>query len=230
MTRSAWANARASVVLLSYSCGSALGSVTTLWTWTRAPPSWVAMLPQKFSPATTLSEPACAVEGPLPQAAPVATSPNHAITTRYIRIAQQYCTNDLRNWHASGAMIVVVPRPSPVSDAVRDVFHGHARHAWSIDQLHEAVCGGLGAADYSSVFRAVTTMEREGAIRRIDVRGGKAYYGVGEEHHEHVRCDSCGRVAEVQGGVLDDATAGGQQGTGSGVMSTQQEVGGVRRG
>ena len=81
-------------------------------------------------------------------------------------------------------MILVMPRPSPVSDAVRDVFHGHARHAWSIDQLHEAVRGELGAADYSSVFRAVTTMEREGAIRRIDLGDGKAYYEVGEDHHE----------------------------------------------
>src|SRR5438309_2361405 len=154
------------------------------------------MLPQKFSPATTLSEPACAVEGPPPQAALATIRPVAATMTR-LRIAQQYCTNDLRNWHASRGMILVMPRPSPVSDAVRDVFHGHARHAWSIDQLHESVRGELGAADYSSVFRAVTTMEREGAIRRIDLGDGKAYYEVGEDHHEHVRCDSCGRVAEA---------------------------------
>jgi len=59
-----------------------------------------------------------------------------------------------------------------VTDAVRTVFEGQARHAWSIDQLHEVVCGALGAADYSSVFRAVTVMEREGAIRRIDLGDG----------------------------------------------------------
>jgi Fe2+ or Zn2+ uptake regulation protein len=124
-------------------------------------------------------------------------------------------------------MILVMPRPSPVSDAVRDVFHGHARHAWSIDQLHEAVRGELGAADYSSVFRAVTTMEREGVIRRIDLGDGKAYYEVGEDHHEHVRCDSCGRVAEVPGCVLDDATAGVQKSTGFVVTSHQLVFGGL---
>src|SRR5436190_24366919 len=53
MTSLASANARASLVLLSYSCGSALGSVTTLCTLTFAPPSWVTRLPHKFSPATT---------------------------------------------------------------------------------------------------------------------------------------------------------------------------------
>lgn len=111
-------------------------------------------------------------------------------------------------------MILFVPRPSPVTDAVRNVFEGQARHAWTIDQLHEVVCGALGNADYSSVFRAVTSMEREGSIRRLDLGDGKAYYEVGDEHHEHVRCDNCGRVAEVPGCVLDDATTGVQKSTG----------------
>ena len=107
-----------------------------------------------------------------------------------------------------------MPRPSPVTDAVRDVFDGQARHAWSIDQLHEAVRGALGGADYSTVFRAVATMEREGVIRRIDLGDGKAYYEAGDDHHEHVRCEACGRVAEVPGCVLQDATSGVQSSTG----------------
>ena len=120
-----------------------------------------------------------------------------------------------------------MPRPSPVTDAVRVAFEGHARHLWSIDQMHEAVCQKLGAADYSTVFRAVSTMEREGAIRRIDLGDGKAYYEVGEEHHEHVRCDNCGRVAEVPGCVLDDATSGVQKSTGYVVTSHQLVFGGL---
>jgi Fe2+ or Zn2+ uptake regulation protein len=106
-----------------------------------------------------------------------------------------------------------------VSDAVRTVFEGHSRHAWSLDQLHETVQGVLGGADYSSVFRAVATMEREGIIRRIDLGDGKAYYESGADHHEHVRCNSCGRVAEVPGCVLADATSGVQSSTGFVVTS-----------
>jgi len=112
-----------------------------------------------------------------------------------------------------------VPRPSPVSDAVRSAFEGHARHEWSIDELHEMVQAALGGADYSSVFRAVATMEREGAIRRIDLGDGKAHYEAGVDHHEHVRCDGCGRVAEVPGCVLEDATSGVQSSTGFVVTS-----------
>jgi len=133
----------------------------------------------------------------------------------------------LRNFSALPGYDLDMPRPSPVTDAVRDVFDGQARHAWSIDQLHEVVCGALGAADYSSVFRAVSTMEREGAIRRIDLGDGKAYYEVGEDHHEHVRCDSCGRVAEVPGCVLDHATTGVQKSTGFVVTSHQLVFGGL---
>jgi len=70
-------------------------------------------------------------------------------------------------------------------------------------------------------------MEREGAIRRIDLGDGKAYYEVGEDHHEHVRCDACGRVAEVPGCVLDDATAGVQKSTGYTVTSHQLVFGGL---
>jgi Fur family ferric uptake transcriptional regulator len=112
-----------------------------------------------------------------------------------------------------------VPRPSPVTDIVRDLIVGKARHAWSLDELHEAAQASLGTADYSTVFRAVSTMEREGAIRRIDLGDGKAHYEVKDDHHEHVRCDSCGQVAEVPGCVLEDAAAGVQTSTGYKVMS-----------
>jgi Fur family transcriptional regulator, ferric uptake regulator len=112
-----------------------------------------------------------------------------------------------------------MPRPSPVTDIVRNLFVGKARHAWSLDELHEAAQTALGTADYSTVFRAVSTMEREGAIRRIDLGDGKAHYEVGDDHHEHVRCDSCGQVAEVPGCVLEDAAAGVHTSTGYKVTS-----------
>jgi Fe2+ or Zn2+ uptake regulation protein len=140
---------------------------------------------------------------------------------RLISAAQEYCTNQLRNFSAQVAYTLFVPRPSPVTDAVRDVFEGEARHAWSIDQLHESVRTALGGADYSTVFRAVATMEREGLIRRIDLGDGKAYYEADDDHHEHIRCESCGRIAEVPGCVLRDAASSVQRRTGFRVTSHQ---------
>ena len=124
-------------------------------------------------------------------------------------------------------MISNMPRPSPVTDIVKSLLEGDARHAWSLDELHEAARVALGGADYSTVFRAVSTMEREGAIRRIDLGDGKAHYEVGDDHHEHVRCDSCGQVAEVPGCVLEDAAAAVQSSTGYRITSHQLVFGGL---
>lgn len=112
-------------------------------------------------------------------------------------------------------------RPSPVSDQVRQLFAAERRHLWSIDELHEAVVHTLGAADYSTVFRAVSAMEKDGQINRIDLGDGKVHYELSEEHHEHVRCDSCGRVVEVPGCVLEDVSAAVKTSTGFTVTSHQ---------
>jgi len=114
-----------------------------------------------------------------------------------------------------------VARPSPVSDQVRILFETETKHLWSIDELHSAVVESLGAADYSTVFRAVSGMEREGLVQRIDLGDGKVHYELSEDHHEHIRCESCGRVVEVPGCVLDDAAASVRNSTGFKVTSHQ---------
>ena len=115
----------------------------------------------------------------------------------------------------------MVARPSPVSDQVRGLFAAERKHLWSIDELHGAVVQSLGAADYSTVFRAVSGMERDGVIARIDLGDGKVHYELSEEHHEHIRCDSCGRVVEVPGCVLEDASTAVKTSTGFTVTSHQ---------
>ncbi len=120
-----------------------------------------------------------------------------------------------------------VPRPSPVTDEVRRLFEAQERHAWSIEELHETVRTSLGAADYSSVFRAVGLLERQGLLDRIDLGDGHARFEVREDHHEHIRCDSCGRIQEVPGCVLDDAAAQVQAMTGFKVKSHRVVFGGL---
>lgn len=118
-------------------------------------------------------------------------------------------------------------RPSPVSDQVKSLFAAEHKHLWSIDELHYAVVEALGAADYSTVFRAVSVMEKDGLINRIDLGDGKVHYELSDEHHEHVRCDSCGRVVEVPGCVLEDAASAVKESTGFVVTSHQLLFGGL---
>ena len=102
------------------------------------------------------------------------------------------------------------------------------RHLWSIDELHGAVVKVLGAADYSTVFRAVSGLERDGFIKRIDLGDGKVHYELSDEHHhEHIRCDECGRVAEVAGCVLEGASSAVTESTGFKVTSHQLLFSGI---
>jgi Fe2+ or Zn2+ uptake regulation protein len=106
-----------------------------------------------------------------------------------------------------------------VTDEVRRLLAGGDRHAWSIDELHQAARGSLGSADYSSVFRAVALLERDGTLERIDLGDGRARYELRDRHHEHIRCDSCGRIDEVAGCVLDDVDGEVRRQTGFKVTS-----------
>jgi len=120
-----------------------------------------------------------------------------------------------------------LPRPSPITDEVRRLFEAQERHAWSIEELHETVQRSLGSADYSTVFRAVSQLERQGTLDRIDLGDGRARFEVREDHHEHIRCESCGRIEEVPGCVLDDAAAQVRTMTGFKVTSHRVVFGGV---
>lgn len=120
-----------------------------------------------------------------------------------------------------------MPRPSPVTDAIRDLFESRARHSWSLSELHEGARERLGDADYSTVFRAVTAMERDGLLVRIEVGDGKARYELRDDHHEHVRCDVCGKVAEVPGCSLEDVEAAVRSSTGFAVTSHQLVFNGI---
>ena len=122
-----------------------------------------------------------------------------------------------------------MPRPSPVTDEVRRLLTAGEQHAWSLNELHVASRESLGSADYSSVFRAVATLEREGLIDRIDLGDGQARYELREHHHEHIRCDNCGRIEVVTGCLLDDVAGVVQKQTGFKVTSHNLVLGGLCR-
>jgi Fur family ferric uptake transcriptional regulator len=122
-----------------------------------------------------------------------------------------------------------VPRPSPVTDAVKAVIAAEDRHAWALDELLEAVRRQIPTADFSTVFRAMQTLERGGLVEQVDLGDGKARYETHRDHHEHIRCTVCGSVAEVPGCLVEDAVAQIQRRTGYVVKSHQVVFAGVCR-
>jgi len=114
-----------------------------------------------------------------------------------------------------------LPRPSPVTDAVRSLIEDAGHRTWSLDELLSAVREAIPSANYSTILRAVLTLEKKSLVERYDIGDGKARYEARGAHHEHVRCTACGAIAEVPGCVVDEATVAVEAGTGYQVKSHQ---------
>jgi Fur family ferric uptake transcriptional regulator len=108
-----------------------------------------------------------------------------------------------------------------VTDALRTLVTTGERHAWSLSELLDEVRQQVPSADFSTVFRAMQTLERVGVVDQVELGDGKARYETRREHHEHIRCTECGTVAEVPGCVVEDAVAEIQKRTGYAVSSHQ---------
>ena len=114
-----------------------------------------------------------------------------------------------------------MPRPSPVTDAVRSLVEDAGHRTWSLDELLLAVREEIPSANYSTILRAILTLEKKALVERYDIGDGKARYEARGAHHEHVRCINCGAIAEVPGCVVDEATVAVEAGTGYQVKSHQ---------
>ena len=108
----------------------------------------------------------------------------------------------------------MIARPSHIRPALVDLLERELRHDWTIEEMREGLERDGTAADFSSVFRALRRLEREGVVVRIDVGDGKARFERTGEHHEHVRCESCGTVAPVPGCLLGEAAPRAERSTG----------------
>ena len=105
-------------------------------------------------------------------------------------------------------------RPSHVRDAVHQLLASSHRHDWTSAAVLEGLQERKIAGDRSSVFRALSRLEDEGLVERVDLGDGIARYEAAGAHHEHVRCERCGHVAAVPGCAVAPVRAAVEDGTG----------------
>ena len=96
---------------------------------------------------------------------------------------------------------------------------------WALEGLLGEVRRQIQTANFSTILRAVWTLEKRSLVDRVDLGDGKARYEAPRDHHEHVRCIRCGSIAEVPGCVVDEAAAGGEARTGSAGQRPQRDFG-----
>ena len=120
-----------------------------------------------------------------------------------------------------------MPRPAPVRDAVSHLLAGGDGHGYSLDELTEGLREKGVPADFSSVFRAVRRLEREGRARRVELGDGLTRYEGPGDHHDHVVCDACGAIEEVPGCPVDATVARVERVTGFEIRRHQLVFGGT---
>ena len=63
----------------------------------------------------------------------------------------------------------------------------------------------MSTADFSTVFRATSVLEKEGRLVRVELGDGKVRYEPSGTHHDHIQCRSCGVVVAVAGCLVAEA-------------------------
>ena len=94
----------------------------------------------------------------------------------------------------------VTPQRLMIAAAVRDLD----RHA-TAEQIYTDVAGRMPGVSLPTVYATLELLEELGLVRRLASTAGSAVYDPRTDSHHHLVCRRCGRIADVDGDVDDDA-------------------------
>jgi len=98
-------------------------------------------------------------------------------------------------------------RRAVIPDAVIDLMNNEDYHAWTLEEIRAGLQARGISADFSSVFRTMERLASSRAVKKIDIEDGKSRFEISNEHHDHIRCETCGQLAAVPCGLLDSTLA-----------------------
>ena len=107
---------------------------------------------------------------------------------------------------------------------VADLVATHEGHFTAADLLDEIERRDLGIGR-ATVFRSLELMTELELLERIDLPSGEhAYVACEPQHHHHMVCEVCGRVADIDDAGLASAVEAIQRDTGWSVRSHRLEL------
>lgn len=58
----------------------------------------------------------------------------------------------------------------------------------------------------ATVYRTIKQLLEAGLLQKISTRDGKVFYekGIPDQHHDHIICNTCGRILEIKEGYIDE--------------------------
>jgi Fur family ferric uptake transcriptional regulator len=121
-------------------------------------------------------------------------------------------------------------RPSHVRTAIEEILEAGEHHAWTISDMAAELANRGISADQSSVFRGLVRLDDDGKATRVDLGDGKLRFEARGAHHEHIECETCGRVAAVPGCLVEELVPHVESQTGFAVRDHRIVFSGVCRG
>jgi Fur family ferric uptake transcriptional regulator len=73
------------------------------------------------------------------------------------------------------------------------------RHPISVSEIHTALTREKISVDLVTVYRTLSVFKQLGMVSRVEFQEGQFRYELchGRDHHHHIRCRGCGRIADL---------------------------------
>ncbi len=80
---------------------------------------------------------------------------------------------------------------------ILDIFHKSGQRHLSAEDVYRVLIGESVDIGLATVYRVLTQFEQAGILSRSQFDGGKAIFELNDgDHHDHLICTHCGKVAE----------------------------------
>ncbi|MBI2866188.1 MAG: transcriptional repressor [Chloroflexi bacterium] len=85
---------------------------------------------------------------------------------------------------------------------------GSSADHMSVEEIHRQVCQRYPRLPISTVYRVLELLEGLHFVTKTDLGEGRVRYHLAEKgHHHHLICERCGKVEEMDEGLLHPLTA-----------------------
>lgn len=103
----------------------------------------------------------------------------------------------------SHKVMTIVPRNTKQKEAIRSAFVS-ADRPLSPEEVLGMAQASVSGLSIATVYRNIGTLVEEEWLMPVELPGeARRYERAGKEHHHHFRCDSCGKVFELEGCAVE---------------------------
>ncbi|EQD50605.1 ferric uptake regulator, Fur family [mine drainage metagenome] len=88
-------------------------------------------------------------------------------------------------------------RPPWIRPALETLMDSGESHAWTLEELQDALGRRGLPSSFSSVFRIANQAVALGHWRKIVLEDGRPRFEPAERHHDHLHCERCGSLEAV---------------------------------